>query len=81
MISQATEELNELIDENEKLKSLVGKEEVLEDKFTDINKKLPENQPLGTKELLTICDKIYNNPNQYSDIIKSMRQRYLHNVK
>jgi cell fate (sporulation/competence/biofilm development) regulator YlbF (YheA/YmcA/DUF963 family) len=49
IISLATEELNELVDENEKLKSLVGKEEVLEDKFTDINKKLQKINPLGQK--------------------------------
>jgi hypothetical protein len=80
-IEIAVEELHEFEDENEKLKSLLGKEEVLEDKFTDINKKLPDNQPLGTKELLTICHRIYNNPDQFLDIIKSIRQRYLYNVK
>ncbi|MGN6349753.1 MAG: hypothetical protein ACTHLL_08405 [Candidatus Nitrosocosmicus sp.] len=49
IIHHATEELNELVDENEKLKSLLRKEEVFEDKFTDINKNFQKINPLGQK--------------------------------
>jgi protein subunit release factor A len=76
-ISLATKELKDFAIENEHLKAILSKDDILPNEFKEANKKLlsaGENKSLDKKELDAIIYELYHYPSDHIDIIKIMRQ-------
>ncbi len=67
----------EILNYKAKILALNSSKSVLESEFTNVNKKLPTNNPLDITELSKITDEIFYHPNRNIEIIKMMREHFI----
>jgi hypothetical protein len=67
----------EILNYKAKILALNSSKSVLESEFTNVNKKLPANNPLDITELSKITDEIFYHPNRNIEIIKMMREHFI----
>jgi hypothetical protein len=76
-LSLISKELGDFAKENNHLKTILAKDDILPNEITIANKKLAlsgDNTPLNKKEISSIIYEIYHYPSDHINIIKTMRQ-------